>query len=113
LLLLLLWVSLLIRTGRVPIRESDKTYRSMRKETFFRQAWSRPHSRTAQTTGNYVPIDPSTLPQVPGCTWFPDPQYPGMYQDWCGPDSDGNWYRPYDWYLLTGIWPPDYGLEGG
>ncbi|MBV9453367.1 MAG: hypothetical protein JOZ19_04505 [Rubrobacter sp.] len=68
---------------------------------------------SAQTTGNYVPQDPSTLPQVPGCTWFPDSQYPGMYQDWCGPDSDGNWYRPYDWYLLTGIWPPDYGMGGG
>jgi hypothetical protein len=61
---------------------------------------------------NYVPMDPSTLPQVPGCAWYPDPQYSGMYQIWCGSDELG-WYSPYEWYQLTGIWPPDYGLGGG
>lgn len=60
---------------------------------------------------NCVPMDPNTLPQVPGCQWFPS-QYQGQYEIWCGSDELG-WYRPYEWYQLTGIWPPDYGLSGG
>ena len=66
----------------------------------------------AAAQGNYIPMDPATLPQVPGCGWYPDPQYAGMYQMWCGSDALG-WYRPFEWYQLTGIWPPDYGLQGG
>ena len=61
---------------------------------------------------NYVPTDPSTLPQVPGCSWYDRPGYPGLYEIWCGSDELG-WYQPYEWYLLTGIYPPDYGLTGG
>jgi hypothetical protein len=66
----------------------------------------------AQAQGNYVPLDPSTLPQAPGCTWYPSTQYPGTYESWCGSDEIG-WYRPYEWYLLTGYYPPAHGLEGG
>lgn len=67
-------------------------------------------SQVAFAQGNYIPMDPSTLPQVPGCAWYPDLYYSGMYQIWCGPNADET---PYQWYLETGIWPPDYGLSGG
>jgi hypothetical protein len=70
-------------------------------------------AQAQEVNGNYQPMDPSRLPQVPGCTWFPNADHPGLYDQWCGPDSDGNWYTPYNWYLLTGIYPPDYGEGGG
>ena len=57
-------------------------------------------------------MDPATLPQVPGCDWYPSAQFPGIYECWCGSDEIG-WYRPYEWYLLTGNYPPAYGQEGG
>ncbi len=66
----------------------------------------------ASAQGNYVPMDPATLPQVPGCQWFPNPAYVGLYDAWCGSDEIG-WYQPFEWYQLTGIYPPDYGMEGG
>jgi hypothetical protein len=67
---------------------------------------------SAEAQGNYVPMDPSTLPQVPGCSWNPSAQYPGTFESWCGSDEIG-WYRPYEWHLLTGYYPPDHGLGGG
>jgi hypothetical protein len=67
---------------------------------------------TAQAQGNYVPMDPALLPQIPGCDWYPSTQYPDTYESWCGSDDIG-WYRPYEWYLLTGYYPPDHGLGGG
>jgi hypothetical protein len=66
----------------------------------------------ASAQGNYVPMDYDSLPQVPGCDWYDWPGRPGLYQAWCGSDEIG-WYRPFDWYNVTGIWPPDYRLEGG
>ncbi len=66
----------------------------------------------ASAQGNYGPTDPSTLPQVPGCSWYPSEVYPGTYEIWCGSDELG-WYRPFEWYQVSGIWPPDYGLGGG
>jgi len=57
-------------------------------------------------------MDPTTLPQIPGCSWYLSAQFPGIYESWCGSDEIG-WYRPYEWYLLTGYYPPAYGLGGG
>jgi hypothetical protein len=57
-------------------------------------------------------MDYNTLPQVPGCSWYPNPNWPGIYDAWCGSDEMG-WYQPYEWYKLTGIYPPDYGMTGG
>jgi len=39
--------------------------------------------------GNYAPTDPSTLPQIPGCDWYPSAVYPGTYEIWCGSDTLG------------------------
>jgi len=75
--------------------------------------WLHLRSPVRKTTCRQIlPTDPSTLPQVPGCSWYPVLEYPGIYEIWCGSDELG-WYQPYEWHQLTGIWPSDYGLGGG
>jgi hypothetical protein len=72
-----------------------------------------PTSASAQSPYANPSTDTSTLPQVPGCSWFWDSSVatPGVWRIFCGSDEIG-WYTPYDWYFLTGIWPGDYGLSG-
>jgi hypothetical protein len=65
----------------------------------------------AGAQGNYVPMDYYSLPRMPGCDWWPDPNYAGMYQAWCGSDEVG-WYRPTEWGQMYGMNPGDYGYGG-
>ena len=65
----------------------------------------------AGAQGNYIPMDYDTLPRMPGCDWWPNAQYPGMYDAWCGSDELG-WYRPTEWGQMYGMNPGDYGYGG-
>jgi len=65
----------------------------------------------AGAQGNYIPMDYDSLPRMPGCDWWPDPNYVGMYQAWCGSDEIG-WYRPTEWGQMYGMNPGDYGYGG-
>lgn len=68
--------------------------------------WASP----AFAQGNYVPMDPATLPVMPGCAWYPNQNWPGMYDAWCGSDDVG-WHQPAEWARLTGL-TGDYGYGG-
>jgi hypothetical protein len=65
----------------------------------------------ASAQGNYIPMDYDTLPRMPGCDWWPNETYPGIYDAWCGSDELG-WYRPTEWGQMYGMNPGDYGYGG-
>ncbi len=44
---------------------------------------------SASAQGNYIPMDYDSLPRMPGCDWWPNETYPGIYDAWCGSDELG------------------------